>query len=109
MQKPLSVLTALAVVATAASPVATMAQAERVKAGTLTCDISGGIGLIITSHKEVSCIFTPSQPGPHEVYVGAINKFGLDLGATAGGEMVWAVYAPTTRRFGALAGNYGGA
>ena len=109
MQKPLSVLTALAVVATAASPVATMAQAERIKAGTLTCDISGGIGLIITSHKEVSCIFTPSQPGPHEVYVGAINKFGLDLGATAGGEMVWAVYAPTTRRFGALAGNYGGA
>ena len=109
MQKPLSVLTALAVVATAASPVATMAQAERVKAGTLTCDISGGIGLIITSHKEVSCIFTPSQPGPHEVYVGAINKFGLDLGATAGGEMVWAVYAPTTRRFGELAGNYGGA
>jgi len=99
MQKPLSVLAALAVVATAASPVATMAQAERVKAGTLTCDISGGIGLIITSHKEVSCIFTPSQPGPHEVYVGAINKFGLDLGATAGGEMVWA----------ALAGNYGGA
>ncbi len=86
-----------------------MAQAERVKAGTLTCDISGGIGLIITSHKEVSCIFTPSQPGPREVYVGAINKFGLDLGATAGGEMVWAVYAPTTRRFGALAGNYGGA
>ena len=43
------------------------------------------------------------------MYVGAINKFGLDLGATAGGEMVWAVYAPTTRRFGALAGNYGGA
>ena len=108
MQKPLSVLAALAVAATVASSAA-MAQAERVKAGTLTCDISGGIGLIITSHKEVSCMFTPSQPGPREVYVGAINKFGLDLGATAGGEMVWAVYAPTTRRFGALAGNYGGA
>jgi hypothetical protein len=109
MHRPLGVLAALAVVAAAASPVPTMAQAERVKAGTLTCDISGGIGLIVTSHKEVSCIFTASQPGPREVYVGAINKFGLDLGATAGGEMVWAVYAPTTRRFGALAGNYAGA
>ena len=109
MQKPLSVIAALAVAATVALPVLTMAQAERVKSGTLTCDISGGIGLIITSHKEVSCMFTPSQPGPREVYVGAINKFGLDLGVTAGGEMVWAVYAPTTRRFGALAGNYGGA
>jgi len=57
----------------------------------------------------LTCMFTPSQPGPREVYVGSITKFGLDLGATAGGEMVWAVYAPTTRKFGALAGDYGGA
>jgi hypothetical protein len=54
-------------------------------------------------------MFTPSQPGPREVYTGSITKFGLDLGATAGGEMVWSVYAPTNRRFGALAGHYGGA
>jgi hypothetical protein len=109
MQRPLTVLAALTVAATVALPVATMAQAERIKAGTLSCDVSGGIGLIVGSHKEVTCMFTPSQPGPREVYVGAINKFGLDIGATAGGEMVWAVYAPTTRRFGALAGNYAGA
>jgi len=109
MNRPFGVLAAMAVVAAVASPVSTMAQGERVKAGTLTCDISGGIGLIITSHKDVACIFTPSQPGPREVYVGGIDKFGLDLGATAGGELVWAVYAPTTRRFGALAGQYSGA
>jgi hypothetical protein len=109
MHKPLSALAALAVAAVVALAVPAMAQRERTKVGTLTCDISGGIGLIITSHKDVTCMFTPSQPGPREVYVGGINKFGLDLGATAGGEMVWSVYAPTTRRFGALAGNYGGA
>src|SRR5262245_55494888 len=109
MHRPLIGLAALAVAAAVASPVATMAQVERTKAGTLTCDISGGLGLIVGSHKEVTCMFTPSQPGPREVYVGAINKFGLDIGATAGGEMVWAVYAPTTRRFGALSGNYAGA
>jgi hypothetical protein len=109
MHRPLSVLAALAVIAAVASPVSTMAQADRVKAGTLTCDISSGIGLIITSHKDVTCMFTPSQPGPREVYVGGISKFGLDIGTTTGGEMVWAVYAPTTRRFGALAGNYSGA
>ncbi len=86
-QRPLNVVATLAVVAAVASPIATMAQAERTKAGTLTCDISGGIGLIITSHKDVTCMFTPSQPGPREVYVGGIDKFGLDLGATAGGEM----------------------
>ena len=109
MHRPLNAVAALAVVAMVASPISTMAQAERTKAGTLTCDISGGIGLIITSHKDVTCMFTPSQPGPREVYVGGISKFGLDLGATAGGEMVWAVYAPTNRRFGALAGSYSGA
>ncbi len=109
MHRPLSAFAALAVAAAVAFPIPATAQGERVKAGTLACDISGGIGLIITSHKDVSCMFTPSQPGPREVYVGGINKFGLDLGATAGGEMVWAVYAPTSRRFGALAGNYSGA
>jgi hypothetical protein len=110
MHKRLSALAVLAVVAAVASPAPSMAQSrERTKAGTLTCDISAGIGLIITSKKEVTCMFTPSQPGPREVYTGSITKFGLDLGATAGGEMVWAVYAPTNRRFGALAGRYGGA
>ena len=109
MHRPLSAFAALVVVAAMASPIPAMAQRERTKVGTLTCDISGGIGLIITSHKDVTCMFTPAQPGPREVYVGGINKFGLDLGATAGGEMVWSVYAPTTRRFGALAGNYSGA
>jgi len=82
---------------------------QRVKAGTLSCDISAGIGLIIGSQKQITCLFTPAEPGPREVYVGAITKFGLDVGATAGGQMVWAVYAPTTRRFGALSGRYGGA
>ncbi|HYM34662.1 MAG TPA: DUF992 domain-containing protein [Steroidobacteraceae bacterium] len=82
---------------------------QRVKVGTLNCDISAGIGLIIASQKQVTCMFTPSEPLPREVYYGSINKFGLDIGATAGGEMAWAVYAPTTRSVGALAGHYGGA
>jgi len=108
MLKLLSAVAAVAAVAMA-PPIPASAQANRTKVGTLSCDISGGVGLIITSKKDLTCMFTPSQPGPREVYVGSITKFGLDLGATAGGEMVWAVYAPTTRKFGALAGNYGGA
>jgi hypothetical protein len=109
MHKPLSALAAVALIAAATLPGPTMAQASRTKVGTLTCDISAGIGLIITSKKDLTCMFTPSQPGPREVYVGTITKFGLDLGATAGGEMIWAVYAPSDRVHGALAGNYGGA
>ena len=109
MHKPLSAVAAMAVATAVALPIPVAAQASRTKVGTLTCDISGGIGLIITSKKDLTCMFTPSQPGPREVYVGSITKFGLDLGATTGGEMIWSVYAPTTRKFGALAGDYGGA
>jgi hypothetical protein len=108
MHKRLSAVAALVVAAAVALPTLALAQANRTKVGTLSCDISGGIGLIITSKKDLTCMFTPSQPGPREVYVGSITKFGLDL-ATSGGEMVWAVYAPTNRKFGALAGQYGGA
>ena len=109
MHKPLSAFAALAFAAAIAGPAPSLAAPEHAKVGTLTCDISGGIGLIITSKKDVTCMFTPSRPGRREVYMGSISKFGLDIGATTGGEMVWAVDAPTTRRFGALAGHYTGA
>lgn len=93
--------------AAAALPSATIAQ--RAKVGTLECDISGGIGFIIGSPKEVTCMFTPDKRGPREVYVGSISKFGLDLGATGGGQMVWIVFADTVgRRIAALAGDYVG-
>src|SRR5262249_6907938 len=61
------------------------------------------------SQKRVACLFSPNQPGRREAYIGEINKIGVDVGATSGGSMVWAVYAPTSRRFGALAGSYSGA
>jgi len=109
MHKRLKAIAILAAGAAIAFPISASAQANRTKVGTLTCDISGGIGLIIASKKDVTGMFTPGERGPREVYVGAISKFGLDIGATTGGEMVWAVYAPTNRRFGALAGHYGGA
>jgi len=110
IRRPLSAFAALAVATALALPVPSMAQAPaRTKVGTLTCDISAGIGLLISSKKNLTCMFTPSQPGPREVYTGSISKFGLDRGATAGGEMVWAVYAPSNKHFGALAGHYGGA
>ncbi len=110
MHKCLNALTVLALAAAIAMPTSAMAQrANRTKVGTLTCDISAGIGVIIASKKNVTCVFTPAQPGAREVYTGSISKFGLDLGATSGGEMIWAVYAPSNRRFGALAGHYVGA
>jgi Protein of unknown function (DUF992) len=93
------------VTAVAASPA--MAQ-KPAAVGTLTCDISGGVGMIITSQKTMTCTFAPNS-GRAEVYTGAVNKFGLDVGATNEGRMVWAVFAPTGRSAGALAGTYAGA
>lgn len=83
---------------------------DRVQAGQLNCDVSGGLGLIIGSQKEVTCQFIPADNNStREVYVGVINKFGLDIGATAQGQMVWNVFAPTSRPVAALAGDYVGA
>jgi hypothetical protein len=35
------------------------AAAQRMKAGLLACDVSAGIGYIIHSHKDISCVLTP--------------------------------------------------
>jgi hypothetical protein len=102
--------TKLAVVAAAAALMAGTASAQgRVQAGQLTCDISGGIGLIFGSQRTLNCSFSPSVPGPVEFYAGTLTKLGVDLGVTSGGVMVWLVYAPTSRAAGALSGSYGGA
>ena len=95
----------LALVFASADPAA----AQRIKAGLLTCDVSGGIGLIIASQKQVSCVYAPDLPGPQEAYVGSFSRFGLDIGVTGGGVMVCAVFTDTTRGPGFLAGDYVGA
>ena len=100
----LGVVLAAAIMAAAPAP----AQ-ERVQAGSLTCDVSAGIGLILGSQRQVYCTFTPAYPGPVEVYTGSITRVGFDLGATTGGVMIWVVYAPTGRPVGGLAGEYVGA
>jgi len=77
MHKPMSALAALALAAAVTLPAPAMAQShDRTKVGTLTCDISAGLGFIITSKKHLTCMYTPSQPGPREVYTGSITKFG---------------------------------
>jgi len=103
-----SALTTLAAAALACS-LSLPASAQRAQIGMLDCDVSAGVGFIIGSQREVHCVFNPSDGGPQEMYVGSIRKFGLDLGATAGGQMIWAVHAETTARRNALAGTYIGA
>ncbi|SDR61959.1 Protein of unknown function [Rhizobiales bacterium GAS191] len=97
---------ALAAVAALASLTPAAAQS---RVGTLSCDTSGGIGLIITSQERLNCTFE-GIGGRIEGYYGSISKFGIDLGATSQGVIVWQVVAPTSD-FGpwALEGDYVGA
>ena len=98
---------ALTLVVASAAPAA----AQRVRAGVLTCDISAGMSFIVGSQKSVVCTFAPEPSGPQQVYSGSITKFGLDVGATGGGVMVWAVFTDSIAPPGAafLAGDYFGA
>jgi hypothetical protein len=100
---------ALAAAIASSNPAAAQQVTPQASAGMLTCDVSAGIGVIIGSQKRISCAFAPEGPVRREDYDGFITKFGLDLGLTSGGFMVWAVFAETVAGPGFLAGDYVGA
>jgi hypothetical protein len=101
-----SLSAAVALTAFIASPA--LAQSS-VKVGTLTCDVSAGIGMLITQKQTMTCAFDPLDGGPPDKYVGRIEQFGLALGAVQQGTMVWGVLAPASGfPHGALAGSYAG-
>jgi hypothetical protein len=80
-----------------------------VKVGTLTCDVSAGIGMLITQKQTMTCSFQSADGGPPDNYTGRIDQFGLALGEVQQGTMVWGVLAPASGfPHGALAGSYGG-
>ena len=83
--------------------------ASQVQVGVLECDVEPGVGFVIGSSKAVTCEFQ-RKGSKTEVYEGSIDKLGIDLGVTAGGKIVWLVFA-ATKEVGkrALAGNYVGA
>ncbi|MBV8524854.1 MAG: DUF992 domain-containing protein [Acetobacteraceae bacterium] len=87
----------------------TPVQAQSVKAGIMTCNVAGGFGFIFGSSRAVNCTFAPNGVAPQH-YVGAINKFGVDIGYVEAAVMAWAVLAPATNPGpGSLAGTYVGA
>ncbi len=82
---------------------------DSLKVGRLHCEVSAGLGLIITSTQEMECVFD-STMGFSERYFGKITKFGLDIGVTNAGVLAWDVLAPSSGpKRGALAGDYVGA
>lgn len=79
-----------------------------VKVGELTCNVASGWGFVFGSTKDLRCVFR--QNNKHAVhYSGAIAKFGVDIGYTEGGVLIWEVVAPSSDiRDGALDGDYVG-
>jgi hypothetical protein len=98
-----------AIAVIAALAFAAPANAAGVKVGVLTCHEGSGWGFIFGSSKKLHCNFSPSR-GYGERYAGTVSKFGVDVGYTSGGIIVWDVIAPTdSMRRGALSGDYAGA
>ncbi len=98
---------AMAILAAFAAPAAAQTKSG-VNAGSLTCTVSGGVGFVFGSSKELTCLFSRSN-GMAERYTGTIKKFGLDVGFTKEAQIVWLVFAPGSLSSGALAGVYAGA
>lgn len=107
MARFVSTLCAVAAVAATAVAVNSSASAQQgVRDGTLNCQVAPGIGYIIGSQKQLTCVYENGRY--REPYVGTVSRFGVDLGGTDVGTISWAVFAPSSRPRGALAGHYGG-
>lgn len=109
MSKKLHVLMGAAALGAFALVAPAQAAEHGVKVGTLTCHVASGWGFVFGSSKDLRCNFHPNgHRGEH--YAGSISKFGVDIGYTDGGELIWGVFAPTSDvRPGALEGDYAGA
>src|SRR6266852_4695574 len=110
MLRNLALATGLLALAAGILAPGTPAQAQGgVRVGTLNCQVASGWGFVFGSSKGLRCTLSPG-PGRPELYAGTINKFGVDIGYTQGGVLVWAVFAPTANLApGAMSGNYVGA
>src|SRR5476651_2083787 len=105
-----STLAALALIVVLAAPADAQSPPSWTQVGMLRCVVNPSIGFIIAGHRSMQCRFTQNAPNPPEVYEGALNMVGLNIGISAGGVFGWAVFAPTIGMpAGALAGEYVGA
>ena len=97
-------------VAFAAGALTSQASAQSTaQVGTLACDVSAGVGMILTQKQTMTCVLTPASGTSPEPYLGRVDEFGVALGAVNEGHLVWGVIAPSTGvPHGALTGTYSG-
>lgn len=77
--------------------------------GTLSCDVSAGLGLFVVQKQKLACVFSQNGMSGGETYTGSIDQFGIELGGVESGHLIWGVIAATKGvPQGALAGTYAG-
>jgi hypothetical protein len=86
----------------AATPALAMTQA-----GMLQCDIAPGVGFVVGSNRTLTCVYRPDRGRP-QYYTGNISRIGVDVGATAGVQVQWAVLTTAPMRVASLAGSFAG-
>ena len=87
---------------------AAVAAPHGVNVGSLTCNVASGWGFVFGSSKDLHCTFRQNDRRALR-YTGEISKFGVDIGYTEGGVLVWGVVAPSSDvRPGSLDGDYVG-
>ena len=81
-------------------------------AGTLTCNLDAGFGLVLGSFRQVDCSYEHlNRRGQmvRESYVGTMKRVGIDLGLTGPQTISWNVITMGGRnRAGMMAGDYKG-
>lgn len=82
--------------------------ASTTQIGTLSCDVSKGIGMFVVDKQKLTCVFKP-EGGDADNYTGSIDEYGVAIGEVAAGHLIWGVLAETSGLpKGALAGTYSG-
>jgi len=87
------------------------AVAQNVELGLLTCAIEGGVGLILGSKKDLTCVFEyANRKQADDLYTGSVKKVGIDIGVTARSVIKWVVLGASKDAAapGSLAGDYRG-
>ncbi len=80
-----------------------------ITAGTLRCDVDGGIGFVFGSSRDLECSFIPAGSKTMEKYSGTIDNYGVDIGYTAHSVILWGVVSANKElSSGELAGTYNG-
>jgi hypothetical protein len=91
------------------APVHAQSSKAGVKAGLLKCHVASGFGFVFGSSKDLNCVYSPDNGKDSQNYTGEIRTYGIDIGYTESGVLLWGVIAPTNDvDHGALQGKYAG-